>query len=602
MYRILAHTAVVLHLAGSALGAELPQSLDLTRVRTLPVQHDGRYPPIDTLARDVVQSVTGEIEFNDQDPVLLLLGWTFEPEVWSREPLIPIGNAELRRELELSPDRTRFSYSELVSHGRLLNLIRSTMRRSSGRKMDALESKVLDINAQLITLQDALFGDSIRLVPDPDDPSGSWRTISEAQRAGYEEIVEAWSAMGRAFANNDPTTFTSGANRLIRALDDVPAADRPAPALLATELHYNELNPWRRAWIVMWAGAVLAVLAAVFKRRWLDALAGVGLLAGFILLSYGLYLRWQIADRIPAANMFESLLFLSWGMGAFAVVSTVILRHRVVPLTAAIIGALSLMLADITPLDGFIRPVVPVLLDTYWMSIHVPIIMVSYSVLAAAVLIAHGQIIGLAVAPQKRVFAEQIDRLHYWYVMVGTLLLLAGIITGSMWAASSWGRYWGWDPKEVWSLVAFLGYMAILHIRVDRDRMPLWAYFVGLLLAVVLFVLVALSIRPVSAAKLGGLGAAGVAVLYFVFARGPFATAAKSIAAFWLIIMTYLGVNYVLGIGLHSYGFGKGAMVRYMLLTGTADMALVLICGVLYLLRRSPGFAPPANAPIGSGT
>ena len=87
--------------------------------------------------------------------------------------------------------------------------------------------------------------------------------------------------------------------------------------------------------------------------------------------------------------------------------------------------------------------------------------------------------------------------LQYFYIHVGSILLVAGILTGSMWAASSWGRYWGWDPKEVWSLVAFLAYMAILHARAER-------------------------------------------------LIGNFGVAAWSIAAFQTILMTYLGVNFVL--------------------------------------------------------
>ncbi|HEU4333489.1 MAG TPA: cytochrome c biogenesis protein CcsA, partial [Candidatus Eisenbacteria bacterium] len=98
---------------------------------------------------------------------------------------------------------------------------------------------------------------------------------------------------------------------------------------------------------------------------------------------------------------------------------------------------------------------------------------------------------------------------------VGSILLIAGILTGSIWAASSWGRYWGWDPKEVWSLVAFLAYMAILHARFDGMLSPI-----------------------------------GVAI--------------SSIAAFWTILMTYLGVNFVLASGLHSYGFGSSNLVRIM--------------------------------------
>jgi ABC-type transport system involved in cytochrome c biogenesis permease subunit len=451
---------------------------------------------------------------------------------------------------------------------------------------------VSDLNEKLLTLQDVFENQVIRPIPDPNDPLGKWQPIPAPtgnEAVDSASIAGAWQAVKTAFLANDAPGFASASNHLVSQLESLPAKHRPAPKLIAAELRYNHINPFRTAWMVMLVGAGLSALAMLVRRRWFDVLAVIGMLAGFVLLTYGLSLRWQIAGRIPAANMFESLLFLSWGMGAFAIVSMLVLRHRIVPLTASVMGAVALILADVLPLDHYIRPIPPVLLDTIWMSIHVPIIMVSYSVLALAVLIAHVNLVAMAVVPQKRRLAAAIDSLHYWYVLVGSILLLAGIITGSMWAASSWGRYWGWDPKEVWSLVAFLGYMAILHVRIDREKVSPWAYALGAAMIVALLIIVAWKLHALTGLtqwKLLGLAGAAGAMAFFVLARSRFATAVKSILAFWLIIMTYVGVNYVLGIGLHSYGFGTGAVVRYMFLLGGIDLALVVACSALYFSRR----------------
>jgi ABC-type transport system involved in cytochrome c biogenesis permease subunit len=569
-------------------GAELPPPFDLDAVRAIPVQSEGRWPPLDTLARDVVETVTGTTHYRGQDPVAMLLAWTFDPQVWGAEPLITISNAELREELGLPEDRIGFSYTELIGHERLMLLIRGLARIERGRDLNPLESKVADINKKLGLLQEVFHNQVIRPVPDPAEFTGAWSVIGPAPGS----VQNAWVALGTAFVARDESAVSSAGAELATVLQALPAAHRPSPSLIGVELRYNRLRPFRTAWIVMLVGAALAALAVVVRAKWFDVLAVLGMLAGFLLLTYGLSLRWQIAGRIPAANMFESLLFLSWGMGAFAIVAMFVLRHRVVPLTASAMGALALVLADCLPLDHYVRPIAPVLMDTIWMSIHVPIIMVSYSVLALAVLIAHGQLVAMAAFPDRKRVADSIDSLHYWYVLVGSILLLAGIITGSMWAASSWGRYWGWDPKEVWSLVAFLGYMAILHVRVDKERSRPWAWVVAALLVVGLFVIVIPKLTPLSAAKVVGLVAAAVAMVFFVVVRGTFATAVKSIVAFWLIIMTYLGVNYVLGIGLHSYGFGTGAVVRYMFLVGGIDLVLVVACAVAYLSRRPAPAAP----------
>ncbi|MFQ5591904.1 MAG: cytochrome c biogenesis protein [Phycisphaerae bacterium] len=585
--------------------AELPTSLELTAVRRIVVQHDGRWMPLDTLARDIVHNVTGDALFQNRDPVLWLLAWTFSPEHWQNEPLIPIRNAELRRELELSPIRTVFSYQELLRHQHLRSLISALASVDEGRKLDPLEAKVSDISGMLTTLQRVFNGRVIRCVPHPTDAAGTWAStaeLSEGESDGTRSVADSWASLRTAFLADDASAFAGASTDLYQALGKLPAGYRPTRELIATELRYNALRPFRAAWMVMAVGAVLAALALFIRRGWCDILALLGLVGGFATLSYGLWMRWTIAGRVPASNMFESLLFLSWGMGAFAIVAMIILRQRVVPLTASAMAAAALVLADCLPVDYFIRPIPPVLNNTIWMSIHVPVIMVSYSVLALGVLFAHIQLLTLALVPRReagrtgmpavgptpswRRAAELIDSLHYWYIHVGSILLLAGIITGSMWAASSWGRYWGWDPKEVWSLVAFLGYLTILHVRIDRESVPLAAYVIGGLLSVGLFIFVVPKLAPLGPGSVLALAGAGVGMAVMVLARGPFATAVKSIICFWLIIMTYVGVNYVLGTGLHSYGFGTGAMARYMLLIGGSDLGLVAVLTVVYLMRE----------------
>ena len=578
----------------------LPGDFKLDTVRALPVEHRGRWVPLDTLARDTIRSITGTQDFQGDDPVLLLLAFTFEPAAWMDVPLIKIGNASLRAELELDGERSRFSYSDLVNHDRFRELFREMMHQR-GEQLDPLQTKVSDITEKLMLLESALTGEAIHLIPDPNDALAAWGSVT-LPRLGSppptEPVAEAWTHLRTAFRARDAEAFSAVATRLAAALAALPAKYRPDRDRIEIELHYNRLSPFSLAWQVMIGGAVLATLALFVRARWFDVLAVVGMLAGFLVLSYGLYLRWQLAGRIPASNMYESLLFLSWGMGAFAIVALLFMRLRIVPVTASIMGAVALLIADLVPgLDPFIRPAVPVLLDTIWMSIHVPIIMVSYSVLALATLFAHAQLGLLALCPRRMVerLGPLVDALHYWYIHVGSILLVAGIITGSMWGASSWGRYWGWDPKEVWSLIAFVGYLAILHVRVDHEPRGWLSYLLGAALTVAVFTLIVRRFRPLSEVEIIGLGGALVAVVFFVLARGPFATAMKSIIAFWLIVMTYVGVNFVLGVGLHSYGFGKGAVAYWMFLIGGIDLALILGLGLIYLARVLP--SPPASRP-----
>lgn len=585
-------------------GTSLPNTIDLNVVRGIAVQHDGRWMPLDTLARDMVKSVTGTRTYRDQDPVNWLLAWTFDAHSWMHEPLIPIGSAELRRELRLPAERTEFSYAELLQHQPLLDQIEHLSHRGRG-KMNPLESKVSDINGRLIQLQEVFGNQVIKPVPDATSAMAAWRPIpfnldSDDSASALER---AWTDLGGAFLADDGPAFSAAAQAVSAELAGLPSAHTPSPARLATELRYNRLEPYTLAWKLMIGGAALSALALAVQRRWFDAIAVVVMLAGFGVLTYGLAMRWQIAGRIPAANMFESLLFLSWGAGAFAIVAMLFLKDRSVPLTASAIGALALFLADVTGLDSFVRPIPPVLLDTVWMSLHVPVIMVSYAVLAVAALIAHVQMFSMAVVPHRRQFLQRIDGMHYWYLHVGVILLGVGIVTGSMWAAFSWGRYWGWDPKEVWSLIAFVAYLVIMHVRVDRERIPFWTYALAAALGAALFAIVVPKFVPLTSwpgpgelATLLILAAAAVVGVLFVTVRGQFASAFKSIVAFWAVIMTYLGVNYVLGIGLHSYGFGTGAVVHHLLLVGSIDLLLIGLLTSIYLFRTRE--SDKAMAPV----
>ena len=587
--------SLLLTAAGGEALPPVPGNLDLTVIRAVPVQHDGRWMPLDTAARDLVESVTGDASFQGRDAVALILAWTFNASAWQGAPLIAVHSAELRRELKLSATRTVFSFTELTSQRHLHALVDDLSLILKDAKPDPLQKKVGEIHEKLLGLRSVFTGNVLNMIPDPADPVGAWgpvRPRTAAEDATAQEVASAWSTIGGAFNDGDAAAFLSGSHRLAMHLKRLPAAFRPSDQRIATEMHYNELHPFGLAWQAMLVGALFFVAALWLRYRVVDVLGALGFLVGFAALTYGLWLRWQIAGRIPASNMFESLLFLSWGMGLFAVVSILVIRHRVVLLTSSMMGAVALMLADLLPMDGFIRPIPPVLADTIWMSIHVPIIMVSYSVLALGVLIAHAQLFVMAFMPRRRDLSVAIDSWHYWYIHVGSLLLMAGIVTGSMWAASSWGRFWGWDPKEVWSLVALLGYLTILHVRIDQERMPRIAYGVGAAIIVAALTAILFELAPLTPTGIAMLACAVGAGALFLLAHGAFATALKSVLAFWMIIMTYVGVNYVLGIGLHSYGFGTGAVVYYMYLIGGFDLLLVAVCCAFYLSRRRAASRP----------
>ncbi|MFP3941939.1 MAG: cytochrome c biogenesis protein, partial [Thermoanaerobaculia bacterium] len=497
-------------------GVPVPDAEAVAALTTLPVQHDGRVMPLDTVAREGVWQVTGSRGgFWGLDATTLALAWGFHPEAWASQPVVLLESEELAVAAGLPPGASHASFREALDSPAVRSLItRARQAEAAGEgKLPPDLQAARKLEDRLLWFQSFLTRSILAVRPPDGAPAERWRGLPSSV-----DTVEELASWYRATAAQAPEGW--------------PPADG-----MEQEVLYNRVQPTRLSWWILLPATGVSMLAFARKgraSRWLDRLAAAGLLAGVAVMSWGIVARWQVADRIPASNMYESLLFLGWGVGLFALIAAAILKNRLVIFNAAAMAALTMALADLLPIDPFIHPMAPVLSGTPWLAIHVPIIMVSYSVLALGVLIAHLQI-GIEIfRPRRRDAAVRMNDLLYWYMHVGAILLVAGILTGSVWAASSWGRYWGWDPKEVWSLIAFFAYMAILHGRFDRIV-------------------------------------------------GPFGVAAASIVAFWTILMTYIGVNYVLSAGLHSYGFGSGGVVEWM--AGIAALEAVFI-GVGYLAYR----------------
>jgi ABC-type transport system involved in cytochrome c biogenesis permease subunit len=267
--------------------------------------------------------------------------------------------------------------------------------------------------------------------------------------------------------------------------------------------------------------------------------------AGLAYNSYGLLLRTLIAGRAPVTNMYETVVFVAWGAVLFAVLFDAAHRSRHSMACASGLGVAALVLADNVPiLNGSIEPLVPVLRDNLWLTLHVLTIMLGYAAFLLALGIGHLSL-GMHVLAPGRVEAQKtVSRFLYRSLQVGTFFLAVGTLLGGVWASYSWGRFWGWDPKETWALIALLGYLALLH-----GRFAGWVKDFGL--------------------------------------------AVGSILGFLLVLMAWYGVNFILGTGLHSYGFGTGG---YAWVVGFVAFELGVVAMAAF--RRAPALqaqAPPAT-------
>ncbi len=225
--------------------------------------------------------------------------------------------------------------------------------------------------------------------------------------------------------------------------------------------------------------------------------------------------------------MYESVVWVSFGAAFFAMILELVYRPRYYIVAVAPLSVVMLLLADQFPavLDPSIGPLVPVLRDNFWLSIHVPTITLGYAAFAVAMAVGHIALGYYLFAPSARQTIAKIENFIYRAMQIGVLLLAAGTILGGIWAHYAWGRFWGWDPKETWALIALVSYLIPLH-----GRLAGWL--------------------------------------------SNFALTVSSVVCFMAVLMAWYGVNFVLGKGLHSYGFGVGGF-SYVIGYVAVELALV---------------------------
>ena len=360
--------------------------------------------------------------------------------------------------------------------------------------------------------------DTLPLVPHPSESKGTWVSIPQSQQYYTNEQItplqQSYQTLKQAY-RLDPLLTTVEVGQVAETLHQELAALSPdiypKDSVLQREVNFSSFRPFSKAWKIYAIALLVLLLGLSFKQ--LDLYSGaVGIfLTGLFIQGYGFITRMEIAGRPPVTNMYESVVWVGFGIAAIALVFELIYRAKYYLLAAAPLSILCLLLADSLPavLDPSIAPLVPVLRDNFWLSIHVPTITLSYASFALAMGLGHIILGHYLVAPQSFQRISNLSKFNYRVLQIGVLLLTTGIILGGIWAHFSWGRFWGWDPKETWALIALMCYIVPLHGRL-----------------------------------VGWLADFGMAVI--------------SVICFNAVLMAWYGVNFVLGTGLHSYGFSTG--------------------------------------------
>ncbi len=534
----------------SPVAAADTSGFDFKQFGLLAIQDGGRRKPIDTFARESLIRINARSTYTDRNgrkwqPLDFVLSALLETHDWQNEPMILLSLGKLKEQLGLPVTQRRFTFAQLSALPELNRIANEAhARRKAEQPLDRVQNEAMNVSERMALLAHIMDGSALLFVPAPKNEIDPWVVPPEFSRYYTEEqFAPARTSLqetATAYANGDGFQFSGASKNLRDNLRALSPAIYPQDRQLQLEYSSNHLEAFYRA-IWLYALAFFILLFAHLRRSG-PALRGIGVviaLAAIALHATGIILRCLIAGRPPVTNMYESIIWVSFAVSFFGMIFFLRYRTLVYLLAALPATLLALLLVHQMPIamPASIDPLVPVLRDNFWLTIHVLTITLSYAAFLLACAFGHILLFRYARDPRG---ARADAPMHFWLYRVlqlGVLLLAAGTILGGVWANYSWGRFWGWDPKETWALIALLCYITTLH-----GRLAGWWTQFGLVVA--------------------------------------------SVICFLAVLMAWYGVNFVLGKGLHSYGFGIGGET-YVVTLVIVDLAFVAFAVWRYRAARS---------------
>jgi len=480
----------------------------------------GRFEPMNTLSNEVVRKVTKHSSYEKYTADQVLLGMIMYPDVWQNKRLFEIKHPDLQRLTGYRGNMVSFNDMMDDSTGSYLlsDLVNDAYSKPVAMQSE-LDREVIKLDDRLNAFYLVQTGGLIRIFPDQGAENHKWASVSEAMMG---QMTDKKDTMSHVFLRY-LTALQQGNYGAARVYIDQLSENQLSTVVLPPEskknleIFYNRINMFPLlAKLYGIFGVIMMTLAflLVFKPRKLYSLlfkTGVILLAAMLLIhSLLLAVRWYISGHAPMSNGYESMIFVSW---VTLLAGLIFVKHsRYALALTSILAALSLLVAGMSNMNPEITNLVPVL-KSVWLTIHVAVVMAGYGFLGLASIMGLLNVVLYAClnTANKSKLEEvilQVTRVNHLTLIVGLYFMTAGVFLGGVWANESWGRYWGWDPKETWALITVLVYALVSHMH-----------------------------------KVPGL-------------RGRFAFNLAAFISYSSVLMTYFGVNFFLG-GMHSYASGS---------------------------------------------
>jgi cytochrome c-type biogenesis protein CcsB len=504
--------------------------------------YNGRFEPLHTLALDVMHKITRKDNFNPprkgpMDFMQVFIDMMMDPEFWKQQRIIYIREKSVRDVLGIQGKYAAFNeFFNSKSEYKLSGFIEDAFRKKQAEQ-SKFDKEIIKVDERMNICLMIFEGSLLRIFPDRELSSHTWisaaDTMAHIPLSGPVSIIGEELGIGVLSYNNLLQAYFrdllvslqsgdySGPEKILNYMKAIQANSYSAELLpsdlkVRLEIYYNKAGIFEklRNYYGM-LSLVLLLLAfiddlSVKKRRMVRyVLAGfIGILGlAFLYHTFGMGLRWYLSGHAPWSNGYEALLLIAWG-GLLA--GFLFMRNSKITLAStALLAFFILMTAGHSNYDPQLTNLQPVL-KSYWLIIHVAAITISYGFLGS------GFILGMinlflslfktaGNAERITLTIEELTSINAINLTIGLFLATLGTFLGGIWANESWGRYWGWDAKETWALIIVIMYSVVLHLRLIPGMMSM-----------------------------------------FIFN-------AASVISFGSVIMTFVGVNYYLSKGLHSY-------------------------------------------------
>jgi cytochrome c-type biogenesis protein CcsB len=530
-----------LRVLDSAIVANMVPVAQAARFGRVVVQDNGRMKPVSTIASELLRKIS-ERDYYEAvvdgkkirlTPEQTLLSMVQMKSLWFHVPIIKLkrGNDSLRDILGIDRSRTYaagydFFRNKDGSMGSFkLNDVLDDANAANIK--NAFQKDFIDINYSLGLLDQTIVGSILKVFPKEGADNSRWYAYPEVDEAAFEDpgqeqfVREFFNAYSALLIQGNLTGNYLKANTALSSLMDYQRRFGGEVMLsddkIEAEILYNEYDIFKGIykWYI-WFGIIMLVLLiveiirpmkeirySIIFHKWI-----IG--SVFLVHTAGLGLRWYLSGHAPWSDAYESLIYVAWATMAFGLMFG--RKSEMTIASTAFVVSIILWVAQLNWLDPAIANLQPVL-DSYWLMIHVAVIVGSYGPFALGMILGVVTLLLMifATAKNKKKIDLNIKELVYINevsLTVGLIMLTIGNFLGGMWANESWGRYWGWDPKETWALITIFVYAFVLHLRLVPGLKSRWTFSLW------------------------------------------------SILAFYSVIMTYFGVNFYLT-GLHSYASGE---------------------------------------------